>query len=120
MLKKYLPVLEKKLISLVLRKRGSILLYAFALMVIFSLYIFPYLNIYVSNNLVLFLIIASFLLIFQFSIQKIALLTIVMFLIGMVLFLLRDYERAENLINMVYGLIFMGIISNLYKLREKS
>lgn len=120
MFKKYFPILEKRFIKMVVRKRGSTLLYLLVLLVIFSLYFIPYLNLYINNKLIGFLIISGLLIVFRISIQRIAYLAILLFFISMVLFLLNDYDRAELLVDMVYGLVFTGIISNLPKLRDKS
>lgn len=120
MFKKYLFILEKKFITLVIRKRGSILLYLFALLLISSSYFIPYLNLYINNLLIFFMVVSSFLLVFQISIQKIALLAISIFTLSMILFLVRDYDRAELLVNSAYGLVLISLFSNLLKLREKS
>lgn len=116
--KKYYYILERKFYEWLINNRLAIILYFITLLVIMLTFLIPYLNLYINNKLIIFLVIASAMVIFQVSIEKVALLSIILFIICLPLVIIRDYDRAELIINFVYGFLFITCISYFLKHKD--
>jgi len=82
--------------------------------VIVSLLFLPYVNLFVSEGVVFFLLIISALIIYNISTKKIILLSIFLIFLSLPLVLMGEHKSAELLGNIVYGVVFLGAIKNLY------
>ncbi len=115
MLKKQISVLEEKIRKWVMLKKYSLILFLFIFSFIILTLFIPYLNLLVNTQLVVFLIITSGLIVFKASIKKIMYLGIFLFILAIPLVLLRDYTKAEFLINIEYGFLFVSLVFYLLR-----
>lgn len=118
MLTKYYLILERKLFQWVLKRRVAIGLYIVTLLFIPLMYIIPYLNLYINTQVITFLILSSAVIVFRIRIEILSIILIGIFIVCIPLVLIRSYDRAEVLINLVYGLLFVGFISNFWRLKD--
>lgn len=119
MLNRYYSSLEKKFYQWVVRKRVTIGIYIITLLLLPLVYIIPYVNLYVNSQLIIFLILSNAVIVFRIKMERLCLFLIILFIICIPLVLIRSYDRAELLINLAYGILFVGIISNIGILRRK-
>ncbi|MBI4058787.1 hypothetical protein HY404_00950 [Candidatus Microgenomates bacterium] len=110
-MKKYkLVKLEQYFFKKIITNRHQVIGFVFLLGLFYLLPTLPYFNLYIKKELILFMIMASFMIIFKLSIKIILLAIFLLLFISLLLIFLGEYESAELLGNYVYGFLVVGLI----------
>lgn len=105
-----LSEIEKKIISLITTNRYRILAFILAFGMLNLLPALPYLNLFISRSLIIFLIFLFFVVIFNLDTKIILFILFSFLLLSLGLYLIGDAEAAELLGNYIYGFLFAGTI----------
>ena len=70
----------------------------------------PYLNLFITKQLLIFLVLTLTLVVFRISTRKIILLALAFLVIAIPFFLLKRFEVAESIGNFAYGVLFLGVL----------
>ena len=106
----YLVKNESGVLKWVVRSRYKIytlLVLGFSLIMISRL---PYLNLFITKQLLIFLMLTLALVVFRISAMKVNLLALVFLVIAIPFFLLKRFEVAESIGNFAYGILFLGVL----------
>ena len=106
----YLVKSESGVLKWIVRSRYKIytlLVLGFSLIMISRL---PYLNLFITKQLLIFLVLTLTLVVFRISTRKIILLALAFLVIAIPFFLLKRFEVAESIGNFAYGILFLGVL----------
>jgi len=106
----YLVKSESGVLRWIVRSRYKIytlLVLGFSLIMISRL---PYLNLFITKQLLIFLVLTLTLVVFRISTRKIILLALAFLVIAIPFFLLKRFEVAESIGNFAYGVLFLGVL----------
>ena len=106
----YLMKSESAVLRWIVRSRYKIytlLVLGFILIMISRL---PYLNLFITKQLLIFLMLTLALVVFRISAMKVNLLALVFLVIAIPFFLLKRFEVAESIGNFAYGILFLGVL----------
>ena len=106
----YLMKSESAVLRWIVRSRYKIytlLVLGFSLIMISRL---PYLNLFITKQLLIFLMLTLALVVFRISAMKVNLLALVFLVIAIPFFLLKRFEVAESIGNFAYGVLFLGVL----------
>src|SRR3989344_8330717 len=107
---KKIDKLEKKILKELGKKRFLIYIFLLINIVFWSTPLMPYLNVYVGFPAAIFMIILSFLLLFNLSMGFVLIIVAILFFISLIYQLLNQPDRADVLGNFIYGIIFVKLI----------
>jgi hypothetical protein len=107
--------IEKNLIKVSWEYRHRIFLIALSVLVLFSLPLIPYINLYINKDFSIFAVTASVLVIFNVPFKKIILIIMSIFVLALLLQLIGEVERAELLGNYIYVVLFIGVVSEILR-----
>lgn len=121
MIDEILKKFEKQLYLWIKDRRYKIVTFLVLMSLIIVLSMAPYLNLFIESELVIYFILVLAILVFNISLNKIILVSLLLFFISMVFFLLRDLDTAELIVNYIYGIFLVGIILKIldYKNDDK-
>lgn len=108
--KNLLLKIEDILISWIIVKRHQIFLYLIVFILLIISSSIPYVNLVFSRTLIIFLLFFLGLIIFNVSKRNLIFIAIVFFILALPFVLTREYESAEALGNLIYGVLLIGII----------
>ena len=106
----YLVKSESGVLRWIVRSRYKIytlLVLGFSLIMISRL---PYLNLFITKQLLIFLVLTLTLIVFRISARKVIFLVLVFLSIAIPFFLLKRFEVAESIGNFAYGVLFLGVL----------
>lgn len=110
MIDEVLKKFEKKLYLWIKDRRYKIVTFLVLMSFIIFLSMAPYINLFIESELVIYFIMLLAILVFNISLNKIILVSLFLFFVSMVFFLLRDLDTAELIVNYIYGIFLVGII----------
>lgn len=108
--KNLLLKIEDILISWIIVKRHQIFLYLIVFILLIISSSIPYVNLVFSRTLIIFLLFFLGLIIFNVSKRNLIFIAIVFFILALPFVLTREYESAEALGNLIYGVLLVGVI----------
>lgn len=107
---------EKWLIALFLNMRYRIIVFSLLFWMFSSLPSWPYFNLFISKDLMVFLIISSFMVVFNTRIKVVLILTLLFLFLSFLFILIDEHDAAEFLGNFVYGFLFVGVILYIFQM----
>jgi len=75
---------------------------------------FPYFNLIMGNDLLLFLILLSYLIFFEINYKKCVVLGLSLLVVALPFILIGEYETAEGLANFTYGIFILCLIKFVF------
>lgn len=106
---------EKKVFQWIFTKRYNVLLFSLTF-VLFSISpSLPYLNLFVTKSLIVFLIFLSFIVIFSLEIKVILSIILLFLILSAGLVLVDEFEAAELLGDYSYGFLLAGVVLFMLK-----
>lgn len=110
MVDEILKKFEKKLYLWIKDRRYKIVTFLVLMSATIFLSMAPYINLFVETELVVYFIMVLAIIVFNISLNRIILVSLLLFFISMVFFLLRDLDTAELIVNYIYGIFLVGIV----------
>lgn len=101
---------EKKLFHWLIWERHKIILIIFIALLMWGLSYLPYVNLFVSSSLVIFVVIVMSLVLFKVYPDWIIILALLLFLPALLSVLLGDQEAAESIGGYIYGIFFVAVV----------
>lgn len=120
MIDEILKKFEKKLYLWIKDRRYKIVTFLVLISLIIFLSMAPYINLFIESELVIYFIMLLAILVFNISLNKIILVSLFLFFVSMVFFLLRDLDTAELIVNYIYGIFLVGIILKIMGNKDNS
>ena len=108
--KNFLLKIEDILIGWIIARRHQIFRYVIVTILLIVSTSIPYINIVFSRTLVIFLLFFLGLIIFEISARRIIVLGLLLFVPSLFLLLLGELEKAELLVNYIYGIFILGTL----------
>lgn len=108
-----LDIKEKRLLVWIVANRRRFLVFITIVGLIFLFPSIPYINLFVSKELLLFFLSASFIIIFRIGLTQIIYLSVILFVLSYFALELGAVESAELLTNFVYGFILISVVSSI-------
>lgn len=109
MIDEVLKKFEKQLYLWIKDRRYKIVTFLVLMSAIIVLSMAPYINLFIESELVIYFIMVLAIIVFGISLRMIILISLFLFLISMIFFLLRDLDTSELIVNYIYGIFLVGI-----------
>lgn len=109
---------EKKLLHWFILERHKIVLILLIAILIWGLSLLPYLNLFINTSLIVLVVIVLSLVLFKVHPDRIILLALLLFLPALLGVLLEEEQGAELVGGYIYGVLFLGSIIALFKLKK--
>lgn len=108
----HFPLLEfeKKLFHWLIWERHKIILIIFIALLMWGLSYLPYINLFISSSLVVFVVIVMSLVLFKVYPDWIIILALLLFLPALLSVLLGNQEAAESIGGYIYGIFFVAVV----------
>mgnify|MGYP001606397428 CR=1 FL=1 len=109
-----LEKIEKKLVFWIFRKRHRIVLFIFFLLLLFTAYYIPYLNLFINSYLILSVLLLLALFILDIDSKPFFIIGLTLFFLTFVLWSVNQIEEAETLAEYIYLILLSGSIKALF------
>lgn len=106
---------EMKVFRWLIAKRYNILLFLLTLGLLLVSPSFPYFNLFITRPLVIFLILLSFIVIFNLETKLILFVVFLFFILSLGFSLVDEFEAAELLGNYIYGFLLACVLLYMIK-----
>jgi len=118
MIDEVLRKFEKQLYLWIKDRRYKIVTFLVLMSAIIILSMAPYINLFIESELVAYFIMILAIIVFGISLSRIIWISLFLFLVSMIFYLLRDLDTSELIVNYIYGIFLVGITLKILESKE--